>query len=272
MIVRSRTLALGLLLSLILTAPDVLGQDVIGISVLNTSSEMPNSSDLVERFFETSSTLGELQVDGSSASFTHRLAFLNSMAAGGGQVQVNKRNVILQVTFTVEDPDAVGYQVELSSVMRGVSAIEQTEGDGLALATGLSVAATYGIDTTDPAEFSLLPGFYGQNTGGASVSGPGAAAELHEDTVIGPLGSGMFVGTRTFSVFFSSVPTPTTNVLLPNGSIGAGFVNYGLGPDVGGTGASPADLGHFLTVTVTFEGGVVANSARTWSGVKALFR
>jgi hypothetical protein len=271
MISRSCTLALGLLLFLTLTAPDVLAQDVVGISVLNTSSEMPNSSDLIERFYETSSTLGELQVDGSSASFTHRLAFLNSMAAGGSLPQVNKRNVIFQLTFTVEDPDAVGYQVDLSSVMRGVSAIEQTEGDGVALATGLSLAATYGIDTTDPAEFVLLPGFYGQNTGGASVSGLGAAAELHEDTASGPLGDGLFVGTRTFSVFFSSVPTPTTNVLLPNGNIGAGFVNYGLGSDVGDTGASPADLGHFLTVTVTFEGGVVASSATSWSGVKALF-
>lgn len=271
MSIRNSIILVGLTLALTLTTTGAQAQDVSGISVLNASSGEPNSSGLVERFFETASNLGELQVDGSSASFTHRLAFLNAMEASGGVAQVNKRNVTYQVTFTVEDPDEVGYQVELTSVMRGVSAIDQTEGTGLAIATGLSVAATYGIDTTDPADFALLPGFFGQGTSNVSISGEGTSIELREDARTGPLADGSFVGTRTFSLLFSSVQTSTTNVIVPNGNLATGFVNYGLGDDVGDTGASPADLGHFLTVTVTFEGGVVARDAESWSAVKALF-
>ena len=268
---RYRMMVAGLLACLALNVP-ASAQDIVGITVLNSSSPMPSSSDLIERFFETSSTLEPLLVDGSSVSFTHRLAFLNTLAAGGGLPQVNKRNVVYQLTFTVEDPDEVGYQVDVSSLMRGVSSITQTEGAQAANATGLMLGVTYGVDTTDPAAFATLSGIYGQSTTGVSVTGEGTATELQESLATAPLGAGSYVGTRTFSLFFTSTPTPTTNVVFQNYTVGSGFVNYGLGSDVGNSGASPDDLGHFVTVHVAFDGDVVATATDTWSGVKALFR
>lgn len=269
--VRYRMMAAGLLACLALTSPTS-AQDIAGITAVNLSSPMPGSNDLIQRFFDSSSTVGALVVDGSSISFTHRLAFLNSLEAFGGLPQTNKCNVTYQLTFTVEDPDEVGYQVDVSSVMRGVSSVTQLEGTQIATASGLMLAITYGVNTTDPTAFDILPGLYGQATAGVSVTGVGSATELREVSASAPLGTGSYVGTQGFSLYFSSAQTPTTNVVFQNYNIGSGYVNYGLGQEVGGTGALPEDLGHFVTVQVTFDGDVVATAADTWSGVKALFR
>jgi hypothetical protein len=251
----------------------VQAQSVSDVVVQNGSSGMPGSTPQVERYFETGSTLGPVHIDDTTHSFTHRLAFHNSLVAGGGVAQVNKRNVIYQLTFTVDDPLGVGYQIDLTSVLRGVSSITQTSGSQSAFATGLLLGASYGIDTTDPAEFTnFSSGLYGQNTPGVSVSGEGTAIDLQESIVTSPLGDGVFVGTSTFSLHFTSVPTPTTNVVFQNESLGEGFVNYGLGSDVGDLEVSTDDLGHFLTIDVTFNADAVATAAETWSGVKSLFR
>ena len=251
----------------------VQAQAVSGVVVQNGSSGMPSSSPLTERYFETASNLGPVVIDDDIHSFTHRLAFHNSLVAGGGVTQVNKRNVFYQLTFTLDDPLGVGYQIDLTSVLRGVSSITQTSGSQSAFATGLLLGASYGIDTTDPAEFTNFPpGLYGQSTPGVSVSGEGAAIDLQESIVSAPLAGGVFVGTSTFSLHFTSVPTPTTNVVFQNESLGEGFVNYGLGSDVGDLEVSTDDLGHFLTIDVTFNADAVATAAETWSGVKSLFR
>lgn len=68
------------LLGLVLAGPAA-ARSLGNIPVQNDSLPMPTSSPLTERFFETASTPGPVEVDAQTHSVTHRLAFLNTLTA-----------------------------------------------------------------------------------------------------------------------------------------------------------------------------------------------
>lgn len=212
-----------------------------------------DSSDAVlvgNRQFETQSTLFGVTSTQTSSVFSHRMAARNSHLATGGTAQTHKRNVVFQITFTVDDPTNHGYALNLSALTKGVSRIEQSIGSSQALATGLTLD-TRVKELSDPnSEFQFL-GSLSYSTASATVTGIGSNLVVGENS--GEVALGQFVGTRTFQVNFTSVTTPTTNVLFQNNAQGSGDVLYGLGDIPAGLGLQLDDLGHFFTVEATFE-------------------
>ncbi|MFI4854200.1 MAG: hypothetical protein ACIAQF_04365 [Phycisphaerales bacterium JB065] len=224
-------------------------QTITNVAAINESSDDPVSED---REFFTQGQLFPVTNHGLTASFVHRMAFRNTHSAFGGVAQVNKRNVIFEVSFTVEDPNDHGFLIQIDEYMQGISGIHWEEsGSGTALATGLSGLAEYD-DSTDAADtFDPIGSLVGSGTAGVQISEPGSVAELHENSnraVLGP-----YTGTTTFVIRFNSLFTSTTNVVFPNNTVGSGGVVYGLGPVPPGFEQVTADdLGHFFTITASF--------------------
>lgn len=224
-------------------------QSVTAITVDNTSSPDPGTTN---RVFLTQSTLGGVEVDDLRVQFTHRMAFYNQQTASGGIAQTNKRNVIYEIAFTVEDPQEQGFLLRLDSLMNGISEIDWETGEtGSASATGVMFSATYDDSTDAPGTFSIIPGVFGQSTPGLSISSPQRQVQEQSSERVANLGP--YVGTTEFVFRFTTIGTPTTNVLLPNNATGFGSVGYGLGelPMEYGS-VDPLTLGHFLTFTVAF--------------------
>lgn len=223
-------------------------QSIAGISVENTSSPDPNNT----RRFLTKSQLGSVEVDELRVSFGHRMAFVNELDAFGGVAQVNKRNVVFDIAFTVEDPLLQGFVLRVDSVVHGVSEIDwQFGGSGQAFATGITLDARYDDSTDATGTFALIPSVFGQSTEGVVIDTP--QIQNTEDFSEQVANLGPYTGTTDFVFRFTTLATPTTNVGLPNGADGSGGVYYGLGVLPDGFGAlDPNDLGHFLTFTAAF--------------------
>lgn len=239
--------------------PCLQAQTISSIAVDNTSSPDPGTAN---RVFLTQSTLGAVEVDDLRVLFTHRMAFYNEQTANGAIAQTNKRNVIYEIAFTVEDPQEQGFLLRLDSLMNGISEIDWETGEtGSAVATGVMFSATYDDSTDAPGTFSLIPNVFGQSTPGLSISSPQRQVQGQSSARVANLGP--YVGTTDFVFRFTTSGTPTTNVLFPNSATGFGSVGYGLGvlPTEFET-VDPLTLGHFLMFTVAFTSACPADVNR----------
>lgn len=227
-------------------------------SPLTVDPVINNSSGSPFYIFSTQSELSSVVGSNGTYSFTHRMAALSSVTAIGEINQANTRNINYIISFTVLDPGEVGYNIELDSLLRGVSYINQTVADtnSIATATGIKWDARYGVDLADINDvnsYTNLPlPIFNMETDGVSVTGLGTDEILSERREIDALPGGTYVGSKTFSLYFTTSTTSTTNVFFQNQMEGEGFSNYGLGMDVRGFDVEPEDLGHFLNVEVSF--------------------
>ncbi len=181
------------------------------------------------------------------------MSFLNSNIGTGGLALVNKRNVIFELSFTVEDPGEHGFLLRIDELMKGISSITlASTAGGTAIATGLGCLAEYD-DSTDALEtYSLIGSFVGTGTSPVQTADVGTVSALQERSNTADLGP--YYGTTSFVLRFNSLFTPTTNVVFPNNGTGSGFVMYGYGEvPPGFDEVEAADLGHFLTITAAFN-------------------
>jgi hypothetical protein len=203
--------------------------------------------------FGTQSSLSPVQNIAGGQSFSHRMAFVNTYEADGGAAQTHKRNIVFQIDFDVEDPANSGFEVELSSFLRGISSVTLTHiisDSGTGTATGATINVSVDDSTGAPDTFSpLVPLFTGTNS--ALVQHMlGTDTVDSQDSASTSLGA--FVGTTSFSLLFTTGPTPTTNIIFGNNRLGFGEIDFGLGSLAAGQSPTvdSSELGHFLTVTV----------------------
>lgn len=225
-------------------------QSIGAVTVDNTSSPPPVNAN--STFSTATAIVQPPALDGAIASFKHRMAFRNTRVATGGPAQINKRNVVYQIDFTVSDPNNTGFRLSVESVMRGVSALNQTVATGApSLATGLALGVTYDDSTDAPDTYANLVGILGQSTPGVMTDSAETVAELQESARNAVVG--VYVGDTTFSFRFTSTTTPTTNVAFQNSAEGDGLVAYGIGAlPAGFEDVSIDDLGHFMTFSARF--------------------
>ncbi len=229
------------------------GDLITNISVDNQSSTNPNTAN---RFFETASSLSSVSQVGNTASFTHRLAFRNWHQANGGVAQTNKRNVIYQLDFTVNDPLNLGYNINLQNAIRGISMIDidVATPQGTSFASGLRLFAS--VSAPSPQTLSGITG------GPFGVGNQSVGQYAVYDDWSASQSMGQYFGTTDFSLFFSSAFTPSTNIAFANGVTGVGELIYGLGSIPTGFEHLQLDnLGHFLTVNVEMNAVPEPNSA-----------
>ncbi|MGE3316354.1 MAG: PEP-CTERM sorting domain-containing protein [Planctomycetaceae bacterium] len=143
-----------------------------------------------------------------------------------------------------------GFSLDIVSFLSGISSIAQTSETGTAFANGAHFAVGVDDSTDAPDTYSNLTSLF-NDTNGVTIVGNTSAISAVQNTETASLGS--FVGTTTFSLRFTTVTTPTTNILFGNGRSGTGQIDYGLGNLGSILSIDPEDLGHFITITVSFD-------------------
>jgi hypothetical protein len=233
----------------VFSGQSALAQAISGISFVDSSSGPPTTPNAT---FAVSSEQGNPVLEGAIASFVQRVVARNTRSAIGGVAQINKRNVVYQLDFTVEDPANLGFRLSIESLIRGVSWISQSTGVAdPAVATGLVYGVQWDDSTDAPDTYTAFGLLNDVGTTGVMVEGIGVAGELQSSLTSGT--AGVFVGTTSFSFRFTTVTTPTTNVAFQNNQLGFGVVDYGIGPLPDGfESVDVNDLGHFLTIRARF--------------------
>lgn len=247
-----RSLAQILCFGIVLTSCNTIEAAFISFtSVTNTSSAIENTA---QATFNTQSILSPVQSLGVVQTFSHRMAFVNTYIADGGAAQVHKRNVAFQLDFTVLDATNSGFEVDLSSFLRGISSVTLSalvNGTGSGTVTGANFAVAIDDSTDAPDTYGNLVSLFTDADGTQVSDILGTSTVDTQDTAQTSLG--IYYGTTSFSLRFTTATTPTTNVIFGNNREGFGEIDFGLGSLAAAQSpvVDPAELGHFVTVTVT---------------------
>lgn len=240
---------------------------VLNLSLTNNSSvDSQTQNTGFAREFATEHSFGLPVVSGDTITFTSRMATYNGhyVDDGGPTVAlVHKRNVVYDLSFTVDDPLNRGYTITVDSGMRGFAEAIWEMGGSNVVATGLTVSGRIDTDTNDDNDtltnqIGELTLFSNSATANSTTPNLRVATDTSKQLVLDEI-----VGTRDMAMRFTSVVTPTTNVFLQNNHQGQGSVQFGLnntlneldpsGQPVIGDAYAPENLGHFVTVTVDYN-------------------
>jgi hypothetical protein len=235
-------------------------------SITDIAIENQSSPDFVaaarirEREFRTEATAPDAATRaGDEETFTTRMAWVAAHRVFGLDPDGNAYltgQVGYEISFTVEDPDSLGYRVRFDTVFRGYLTARFDDNLGpmssLVTASGTLLFA------------SLDSGGGPENVSLATPTGLADADEtqpFENQLVSGVAGldAGLFYGTQRFVLRFDfTTHNASANLELFN--TGEAAVRFGLNPTLAGfedaltpgpDGEPAADLGHFVTVTVT---------------------
>ncbi|MEL7238577.1 MAG: hypothetical protein AAGK78_06920, partial [Planctomycetota bacterium] len=82
-----------------------------------TGASTADNSSLADTTWSHSTSVSPVTTAGGSSSFTHTATLSNGNAYTGGVAQVNKKNSVFEVAFTVEDPGNAGFELTADSVL-----------------------------------------------------------------------------------------------------------------------------------------------------------
>lgn len=250
----------------------------VGAIVVNDISIQNSSPDdatfinsTATRFTEFSSNnIGTTLISGSlnQQSFTNHFGWMQghrvNQPEGPNYALIYLRQVGYSITFTVEDPLMQGYQINVAHELRGYLTVEREEPIMVSAFSGVMIGKL--IDgICDP---STIYRPYTCNKNKLSVYSGGLSVRADDPepfqnklvTYSNNFDSNTYIGSNTFTISFSSSPSPMTTTIFQNFGGGEANLRFGLAgslpqltnagyPGVDGEGA--ADLGHFVSVTVT---------------------
>jgi hypothetical protein len=257
--------------ALALVASGATAFTITDVNIVNDSSEnedeeqatFPSSPRQHSLEFFTSHEIGSPAISGGAIELTTQFRFYNGFRGEGGFAQLHKRNVVYDLLFTVQDEQNSGYTLDISTRALGYAAALWTTGTSSVRATGIDLSGRFdedmtdGLDTLTSVAFQLVDLTIVDAVTAISPVGGGLVTVLQDSST--EFSAGEYEGTRQFGLRFTSVITPTTNVLIQNDDQGQGSVRFGLSNisntlDATGAGLpgdlNPSDLGHFVTLRV----------------------
>jgi hypothetical protein len=260
---------------------------ITGIGITNTSDALElvaNGNNLVREFRTATGPIGAVTQTGSTLEFTSQFQWMQAFridpdtetSQSPNFALIMPRHVSYELEFTIEDPTGAGYSLDIGSMARGVvvAALHPTEPlDGSAGPTNAPQVLTSG--SAFNGRLDTGSGFGGVEPGLHTSGGAVLANEANPfvsvlaDSV-SSLSAGTFFGTQTFRIEYSTRPSPNTSTAFNNFTRGESDILYGLAtqhasggdptrPDFeyagypGPGGETASGLGHFVTVSVTFN-------------------
>ena len=259
-----RVVATALLLAAATAAVPAAAAAITGIAIDNNSSpDLQSDTGTRLREFRTQATAPTAgTLAGDTVSFDARFAWMlaHRVLPGGPTVALlNSGLVAYDLAFRVEDPFSVGYTLSIDSVMRGfiTAQWESNSGSGI---SGVFAAGTLMSASLDSGSgFTLLPALATTTAVATATDVNPFVNQLVFDT--GLYDAGSFVGTRDFTLRFSSVGSNTIGA-LQNFNTGEADLRFGLDPLLSGftaagypgvDGESADQHGHFLTIAARFN-------------------
>lgn len=173
----------------------------------------------------------------SSQSTTDDIITLNSRLRWFQGMRVNpsgprfaliyRHNIGYQITFTVNDPLGEGYEISVDQILKGYLTVSREALLGVTAISGLMLGR---IDEHDGAGPVHLSGF--SISGGGLTVQPDALDSLQTRAVEVQktrLMPNQYIGTRTFTISFSSYPSFALVNIFQNYGVGEGVIQFGLG-------------------------------------------
>ncbi len=173
------------------------------------------------------------------------------------------RKVGYEIKFTVNDPNSVGYNIDVNHIIRGIASTFNSESNYTQIRAGLLLGR---ID--DGSEVVLRTGLHVY--GGGVFNNGDTVAEYKENFISheSNFSSQAYYGTRNFIISFSSRPSPGGSSVFENDGGGENILKFGLAPlhDSEGDPSKPnfsyaddsetegdvsSEMGHKVNITVT---------------------
>lgn len=243
---------------------------ITNVSTTNTSSpdEIISNGFYITKEFRTQNTSTSPVVqNGAVSSFSNHFQWVMAHRVNQPEAPnfalIYLRQVNYEISFTVNDPNNLGYILDIESAVKGIASAYRAEPRQVGMKSGLLLAR---VDDGTGAVLKTPITVYG---GGVNIY----ADELvtQKDKVIANSGtwtSQSYTGTRTFTVSFGSRPSPAGTSVFMNYGGGETSLRYGLEtqhqsngdltrPDFELTEYSglgdeiPSDLGHKVNIKVT---------------------
>ena len=215
-------------------------------------------------------------VSGNRSSFTNHFAWFQGMRVNQPDAPnfalIYRKNIGYDMTFTVEDPLNEGYTIDVDHLMRGRITVSREEPIRVDATSGLLLGYLDAHDGNGPIHY---PGFF-MSSGTVAVPGDDPQSFqsqlfANQKQFAAPF---IYTGTNTFTITFSSFPSPALINNFRNLGGGEGIIQFGLPPTHAGSdvsrpgfefagyseGEQLSDLGQFVTVTVTGLGEPVVDT------------
>jgi PEP-CTERM motif len=233
----------------------------IGFSVLvsdNTSSANTHTvaSYEAEAFRSTLAWSAPTLVQGAAVA-THRAAWSVGRASYGNDLILGQTDKQLSYTvgFRIEDPDRLGYRLDVMSLLRGYFTAETASLSVFVSMTGVAMSASVDSGTG----FAAAPALDTSSQSLTFIGGNRSVNTLFAEQATLDLGS--FAGSRDFAIRFVAADH---NLRLRLDMLGTGQVGlrFGLNPGLaelnqiaypGLDGEPASEHGHFLTVRATYN-------------------
>lgn len=135
------------------------------------------------------------------------------------------RKVGYEIKFTVNDPDDVGYNIDVNHIIRGIASTFNSESNYSQISAGLLLGR---ID--DGSKVVLRTGLH---VYGGGVGNNGDTEGEYKEKVISyesSFTSQVYYGTRNFIISFSSRPSPGGSSVFQNYGGGENILKFGLAP------------------------------------------
>jgi len=254
---------------------------ISSIVVTNTSDsdEILAGENYRVREFQTSN-IGNtpVAINNNVASFTNQFSWMSAQIVDPGAPNfalIYQRHISYELDFTIEDPSNIGYSLDIDTALRGylTAALNEEPLDPNAPETAnahIQVSWTSFLGKIDDGSGPVAKS--GLNISGGLVSVTESNPEIN--FLIDKnknFSAGNYFGTKTFSLIFSTRPSPNASTVLQNYTQGEAAIRYGLDPlhtsggDLtkpdfnlafypGSDGETAGNHGHFVNVTATFNG------------------
>ena len=256
-------LASGLCMATFCVAPNISAGEITNLTINNISNADQVRGDgigLTQEYRTELLPVSEISKQGTELTFNTDFRWFQGMRViqpeGPNTALTYRKNIGFDINFTVEDPENIGYTIDIDYGLQGV------------------ISSIRDADVRMRSVSGLLLGYFDKDDGnglvhrsGFSVSGGTVRVEAGETpnsktrtfTLSKSYNPGeTFYGTRNFQIRFSSFPSPALLNLFGNNGAGEGVIQFGLNPTrsefVNGSntnGISMNELGLKTTIRVT---------------------
>ena len=205
--------------------------NISNVTVVNSSDAdhyQINGNYITKEFRTENLNTSTVAQNGADASFNNQFGFMMSYRVDQPQAPnfalIYLRRIDYTINFTVEDPNNEGYEIDVDHSWRGYATVSREE--DIRVSTGLGTILGRLDDGSGPVLYPAL------TWGGGGVN-LGALDTAFEEKILTnqkSFTSNQFSGTKTFTLHFSSRPSPSMNSIFQNFGGGETSLRFGLEP------------------------------------------
>jgi len=216
----------------VIFSPTTTAITISDISTVNFSNpdHVQDTGNNLYKEFTTNLGITSATNDGSNATINGHLAWFQGMRVdqpeGPNFALIYRHNIGYEITFTVNDPIEEGYKITIDQQMKGFITVSREEAVDASASAGLLLGRVDEHQGDGPihyAGFSISGGGLGINSENTDAL---QTIEIDESETKNL--TTQYIGTHTFTISFSSFPSPALVNIFQNYGGGEGIIQFGV--------------------------------------------